>query len=144
MQTNFTIGSLLIILTSLVHTVLTAYVVHFIRKRVGVTKNLSIIRTVLLINFVILLTIAATILETAIWATCYTYVGALEQFEEALYFSIITYTTLGYGDIIMDDQWRLLASIEAANGIIMFGWSTSLVILLVQNIGFGKKLEKYG
>jgi hypothetical protein len=88
---------------------------------------------------VILLTIAVTILETAIWATCFLYTGALKHFEEALYFSIITYTTLGYGDITLDDQWRLLASIEAANGIIIFGWSTSLVILLVQNISFKKK-----
>jgi hypothetical protein len=136
---NILIGCLLIICTSLVHTMLTAYVVHFIRKKVRVTTSASIIRAVLRIDFVILLSIGATILETAIWAYCYVYIEALEKFEEALYFSIITYTTLGYGDITLGDQWRLLASIEAANGIIMFGWSTSLVILLVQNIGFRKK-----
>jgi hypothetical protein len=138
MHTNLAIGALLIILTSLVHTLLTGYLVHFIRKRVRVSTGASIVRAVLRINFVILLTIAATLVETAIWASSYLYIGALQEFEEALYFSIITYTTLGYGDITLGDQWRLLASIEAANGIIMFGWSTSLVILLVQNIGFTK------
>jgi hypothetical protein len=139
MGQNFFIGSLLIILTSLVHTILTVYAVRFIRKKVRVTTEVSIIRAVLRIDIVILLSIGATIIEAAIWAGSYIYLGALEKFEEALYFSIITYTTLGYGDIILDEQWRLLASIEATNGIIMFGWSTSLVILLVQNIGFRKK-----
>ena len=47
-------------------------------------------------------------------------------------FMVITLTTLGYGDIVLTEQWRLLAAIEAANGIIMFGWSTALVIAVVQ------------
>lgn len=54
--------------------------------------------------------------------------------EEALYFSTVTLTTLGYGDITLDEQWRLFASLEAANGIILFGWSTALIFAVVQRI----------
>ena len=42
------------------------------------------------------------------------------------------FTTLGYGDVVLSDRWRLLSSLEAANGIIMFGWTTAVVMAVVQ------------
>jgi hypothetical protein len=84
------------------------------------------------------MTIAAAIIEAGIWASAYVQLGALETFEESLYFSLITFTTLGYGDIVLGNEWRLLASFQAANGVIMFGWSTSLVVLVVQNMKFAR------
>jgi len=74
------------------------------------------------------------LVEAAIWARTYVWVGALSSFEEALYFSIVTFTTLGFGDITLTPDWRLLGSIEAATGIILFGWSTALVFAFVQRI----------
>ena len=50
---------------------------------------------------------------------------------------MVTFTTLGYGEIVLDEQWPLLASFEAANGIIMFGWTTAIVIAAVQRVYFG-------
>lgn len=49
-----------------------------------------------------------------------------------LYFSTVTYTTLGFGDVVMEPGWRLLSSFQAANGIIMFGWTTALIVAAVQ------------
>jgi voltage-gated potassium channel Kch len=68
------------------------------------------------------------------WAYVYLDVGAIEQVETALHFSMVTVTTLGYGDVTLADDWRLLASFEAANGIIMFGWSTALVAAFIQRL----------
>ena len=76
----------------------------------------------------------ASLCEAAIWAVSYVHLGTLETFEEALYFSIVTYTTLGFGDITLSEEWRLLCSFEAANGIILFGWSTALVYAFVQHM----------
>jgi len=59
---------------------------------------------------------------------------AIEQLETALYFSMVTFTTLGYGDVTMSPDWRLLASFEAANGIIMFGWTTALIAAVIQRL----------
>ena len=76
--------------------------------------------------------------EAGIWALSYMLVHAIPVFEHALYFSIVTFTTLGYGDITLSENWRLLASFEAAVGIIIFGWSTALVFAVVQKLFFRK------
>ena len=66
------------------------------------------------------------------WAAVYLALGALQELETSLYFSVVTCTTLGYGDIVFTDRWRLLSSLEAANGIIMFGWTAAVVMAVVQ------------
>ena len=78
------------------------------------------------------------VLEAVVWASTYILIGALEHFEQALYFSMVTFTTLGYGDVTLENQWRVLGSFEAANGIIMFGWTTAIVFFAVQRIYFEK------
>lgn len=88
----------------------------------------------MLIATLVLLMFLASVLESFLWAGAYLHAGAIEGLEQALYFSIVTYTTLGYGDITLDQEWRLLASFEAANGIIMFGWTTALIVAFVQRL----------
>ena len=79
-----------------------------------------------------------SLLDAVLWAHAYLWVGTFEQLEESLYFSMVTFTTLGYGDITLPSQWRLLASFEAANGIIMFGWTTALVAAVIQRLAPGR------
>lgn len=67
-------------------------------------------------------------LEVGIWAITFQVVGAFDAFEPSLYFSIVTFTTLGYGDIVLDADWRLLAGLAAANGLIIFGLNTAFLI----------------
>ncbi len=67
-------------------------------------------------------------------AAVYLAVGAIPDPETALYFSIVTFTTLGYGDVTLDTGWRLLASFQAANGTIMFGWTTAIVMAVIHRI----------
>jgi voltage-gated potassium channel Kch len=76
----------------------------------------------------------ATLLEASAWAAAYLTLGAISGLEPALYFSVVTFTTVGYGDVVLTPEWRLLGSFEAVNGIIMFGWSTALVIAVVQRV----------
>jgi hypothetical protein len=76
----------------------------------------------------------AMIVEVWLWAGLYLVIGALETLEEALYFSTVTFSTLGYGDVVLDNSWRLLGSFEAANGLFLFGWSTALVFAVIQRL----------
>jgi hypothetical protein len=86
------------------------------------------------ISILVLAMFVASVIEAAIWAAVYLVTGAIEDPEEAMYFSMVTYSTLGYGDIVLGEKWRLLATFEAANGIIMFGWSTALIFAGVHTL----------
>jgi hypothetical protein len=74
------------------------------------------------------------LVEMAVWATAYVVAGIWPDFETALYYSITSYTTVGYGDVIPPVSWRLLGPIEAAVGILMLGWSTSIIVAAVQRM----------
>ncbi len=66
------------------------------------------------------------------WAGAFYMVGVFKDFEPALYFSLVSYSTLGFGDIVLDDRWRLLSGLAAANGLLCFGWSTAYLVELVR------------
>ena len=68
------------------------------------------------------------------YAGLYSLLGATRTFEQALYFSIVTYSTVGYGDVTLPVQWRVLGAIEAASGVILLGWSTAFFVSVVGRI----------
>lgn len=77
------------------------------------------------------------VIEVQLWAVVYLALPKIPQipnFETASYFSFITYTTVGYGDITLDPPWRMMAGIEALNGILLAGWSTALLFTVVEKI----------
>ena len=77
---------------------------------------------------------AAHVIEIWVWAIFYFFVGEIQTWESALYFSTSSYTTVGYGDLILSEEWRLLGSIEAINGMILFGWSTAFIFAGVRSV----------
>lgn len=76
------------------------------------------------------------IIDVILWATFYYSLGVLQTYEQSLYFSTVTFTTVGYGDIVLGSEWRQLATFEAMNGWIIFGWTTALIITVVERLYF--------
>jgi hypothetical protein len=74
------------------------------------------------------------IVQIAFWALLYSTLGAFEDFETSIYFSGVTFTSLGYGDVVLHGRMRLLAPLQAANGLMMFGITTALFIAAVQQV----------
>jgi len=64
------------------------------------------------------------VVEITVWAIAYTVMGAMPDLQSGVYFSAVTYTTTGYGDLVLPDRWRLVGAVEALTGILMCGWST--------------------
>jgi hypothetical protein len=91
------------------------------------------------LNVVVMMTItfitaAAHFALIASWALALLLCGSLATFEDAFYFSAENYTSLGYGDIILSGQWRLLGPLEAINGLLLFGLSTALMFAVMQHL----------
>ncbi len=76
----------------------------------------------------------ALILQVALWALVLHVTGAVTGAEPSLYFSLVCFTTLGFGDITLAIEWRFLSAIIGANGFLMFGWSTAYMVELIRRI----------
>lgn len=87
-----------------------------------------------LVLFVVFGIFAVHTLEIWAYATFYYAVGALSDFEQALYFSTVSFSSLGYGDILLSRQWRLVAAIEGMNGLVLVGWSTAFLLSLMARL----------
>jgi hypothetical protein len=129
MVLNLTFGTLIIAATVVFHTIglmaLTTIVNQLVRRfhmhMHVVGKTMSMVTTVL----------GIFVLHTAeiwFWAAIYYVEDQFMSFTDALYFSTVTFSTLGYGDIILTPAWRLLGSLEAINGFILLGWSTAYLV----------------
>jgi hypothetical protein len=69
--------------------------------------------------------------EIAAWAVLYVWRDAMPDLPTAMYFSAVTYTTTGYGDLVLPKEWRLVGGVEALTGILMCGWSTGFFFAAV-------------
>ena len=81
-----------------------------------------------------------TLIQILIWALLYRLTGLLDDFETAAYFSGVTFTTLGYGDVLLTGRLRFLAVLQAASGVMMFGLSTAALLAATQR-QLSKKTE---
>ena len=121
------LGSVMIILTTVIQGVFTITGIEMLRRRVTQKVARSDFKSTLWLSYFVLWLFIATILEVWVWAVLYRLIGAVNSAEEALYFSTTTFTTLGFCDLTLDEEWRLLSSFEGANGLLMFGWSTAMM-----------------
>jgi voltage-gated potassium channel len=80
------------------------------------------------------------LVEMGLWAACYVFAGLLPDVETAAYFSLTSYTTVGYGDVVLEAPTRLIGPIEAAVGVLMLGWSTGLVVVAITRL-YSDRLE---
>jgi hypothetical protein len=71
-------------------------------------------------------------LEVLVWSLAYSMANATSAGVDLVYFAFVNYTTLGYGDVLPVERWRLLGPITAMNGVLLFGWSTALIFELLR------------
>ncbi len=88
----------------------------------------------LVLALLMLMMLLGNFLQMASWAALFMLIGEFDSFDTALYFSAVNYSTLGYGDIVMTPDWRLLGPLESANGILMFGVTTAAMTAAVMDV----------
>jgi hypothetical protein len=80
------------------------------------------------------------LIEITVWGVFYLWKGAMPDLPSAIYFSAVTYTTTGYGDLVLPEAWRLVGAVEALTGILMCGLSTGFFFAVVSR-GHASRLE---
>jgi hypothetical protein len=98
------------------------------RRGTGFQKGVTILFTVF--GLVIMHTV-----EIWAYAALYLVLGEFGGLEDALYYSTTTFSTLGYGDVIMSDRYRMVGAIEGANGFLLLGWSTAFLVSVTNRMG---------
>ena len=94
-------------------------------------KILRFCRTMWILILVAFCISSALLVEIAIWASFLTWQHVFPDFRTSFYFSAVTYTTVGYGDLVLPEAWRLFAAVEGLTGILMCGWSTGVFFAVV-------------
>ncbi len=128
--------------TVIVHVLATISIVHFVRRARGLgIVEVRFRRDVLIVVSVVLVLFGAHLLEIAVWGGVLEMCGEFPAFGSAFYHSGGNFTTLGSGDAIISGTWRLLAPMEAANGMLMFGVSTAIIFTVIERIARSRFAE---
>ena len=93
------------------------------------------------------LMLVGNLLQITIWGGVYIACGEFMDFATAFYHSVVNFTTLGYGDLVMSEKRRVLGSLEAANGVLMFGLATSVLFVILHDLidlEWTRRLHKVG
>jgi hypothetical protein len=125
----WSLTALCVIVHAMGMTVLLRWVKHSAERMVGHFwfSTWLLVRTA---GWIILL----HLVEIAIWAFFYTWKHGMPDLQSSLYFSAVTYTTTGYGDLLLPNEWRLVGGIEALTGILMCGWSAAFFFAVVSRM----------
>lgn len=132
------IGSLALVVNMLIQIAIIVAITGYLLRLLDSGRMLPAIGTdIKLMSVIFLVLFFGHVLQFAVWASLFLWLGEFSDFDSAFYHSVVNFTSLGYGDIVMSEKWRLLGPIEAANGILMFGLTTSAFITLMNRL-FGR------
>ncbi len=135
MLVDLGLSVIMVILTVTIHFLGLLVLIRILRSHGTRLHNIhSVGGQGLLIIVVMLGIFAIHTVEIWLYAIVYYLLGALGTFEEALYFSTVTFSSVGYGDVLLTHQWRIFGAIEGANGLILIAWSTAFLFSLTTRL----------
>ena len=128
------IGAAAVAATVLLHYFGTVYLSRSLMSEHSYVPERRAIRESVGILFVVSCLLVLHFAEIAIYAAIYFLAGLVSDGETALYFSMATFTTIGFGDVVLKAPWRLISTIEGANGLMLFGWSTAFLTSFLSKV----------
>lgn len=122
------LGGFLLIICTAVHVACFSFIIHCFRiwgRRASHWIMRSDFRR---IAFILTVLLASHTVQVYIWALTLWQGGALESFETSIYFALVSYTTLGYGDITLTEPFRILGAMSSVVGVFTIGMSTAFLV----------------
>ncbi|MEM8840058.1 MAG: ion channel [Pseudomonadota bacterium] len=148
MTTQILWGSLVLGICAFIHIGLLITAIPVTRfVGTSLSKVHFLFRGSLLIVTVFAFVVFAHTIQVWLWAFCFVMLGALVTVEEAIYFSLVTYTTVGYGDVTVDERFRIFAAMASVTGLLTFGLSTAFLVTFFERVrpirGHDRKHDHY-
>lgn len=124
---SIAIGAVTMLLCLVIQLVLLVRIGRYYFSHHALITSQSFAQSIVVLTSVMVLLVLGNLLQAGLWALLFMVLDEFQTFEVAFYFSLVNFATLGYGDIVMSDQWRLLGPIQAINGVLMIGVSTATI-----------------
>ncbi|MBU2605739.1 MAG: potassium channel family protein [Alphaproteobacteria bacterium] len=132
---NLIVAGVMVVLTFTIHFMGLVGLSAVLRQRGVHPVNLkSVFAQGVSILFVVISLFALHSIQIWAYAFVYLALGQFEGIEPALYFSTSTFTTVGFGDVLPHDDWRMLGAAEGANGFLLIGWSTAFLVAVTARV----------
>jgi len=133
MFVNLLVGTLTVFITMGIQIAAVVYMLQYLfmvlsRKD---KRNGSKSRTTYVISMMMTLLFVGHLIQVAVWAFLFMQLDEFTDFATAFYHSMVNFASLGYGDIVMSEDWRLLGAIEASAGVLMFGVSAGALLSIM-------------
>lgn len=135
MFVQITIGSGLILLTVLVSGLSMPVMERaFLRHRPWLLRQPHGPKQMLVLCVALVWILGLITASVWLWAAAYLWLGVFADLESAVYFSLVAFTTLGFGDVLLPQDWRLLAGMMAANGLLNIGLATAILVEVLRQL----------
>ena len=131
MFTIFLVGVPVILINMLLQSLVSVWCIRFYINRFG--ERDGVLAGVLALFGIITLVMLGNLAQIVIWGALFLWLGEFNTLQEAIYHSGVNFATLGYGDIVMSPQWKMLGPLEAVNGALMIGLSGASMLAVLQH-----------
>jgi len=139
------VGTAVSVCNIAIHAMVMATVIRAARGAAERATSRQSLRLVAVMIATVSVLMIAHLAEVLVWSLAYAMVGIAPAGTDLIYFAFVNYTTLGYGDLIPLEHWRLLGPMTAMNGVLLFGWSTAVIFQVLQRtIGARNDADREG
>ena len=133
MMGNILLGLLVMVSCLLVQAMLVVVAIQFYVRNRRLVESPTFGSTLGMISTVMVLLVVGNFIQIMIWAGLFMYLDEFTDFATASYHSAVNFATLGYGDIVMSEERRILGPMQSINGVLMVGVSTAVVMSAFQD-----------
>ena len=127
MLRQFLLGTAVSVCNIAIHAMVMVAVVRVARSVNHRATSHQSLRLIAVMSATASVLMVAHLVEVLAWSFAYSFTSIAPPGTDLVYFAFVNYTTLGYGDVIPSEHWRLLGPLTAMNGMLLFGWSTAVI-----------------
>lgn len=133
MLAQISIGFGIVILSVVIQVTFIEFAARRLRSKFGSNPmpEIAFVKFVTALSMVTIWLLIGIVTVVAIWTFLFLSIGVFTSIEESFYFSLVSFTTLGFGDITLPSEWRVLSGFVATDGFLLFGLNTAVMLEII-------------